>query len=266
VALSTDFSASEPNFAELLRAPALVSHAHVRHGFTTRHGGVSAGPWGPLTLAPHPGQSSLDLAENWRIALHALGGPGPDRLALLQQVHGARVVEVGAPAGPADVVAAADGAWTAQPNLVLAVRTADCVPILFSAPGAVGVAHAGWRGIAAGVVAATVEAICAGVDCLPTAVVAVVGPCISGAAYEVGPEVLAALVASGLSEAQVLARSDGPRPHVDLGQAVLAQLAAHDVVDASRIHGCTFSEDRFHSHRRDGGNSGRLAGLIVRCA
>ena len=228
-------------------------------------GGVSGGGWGSLNLAVHRDQPASDLVENWRRTLKTLGGPGVERLAILSQVHGAHVVEVRTPGGPVDPVAEADGAWTMQVGLLLAVRTADCVPVLFAAPGAIGVAHAGWRGTAAGVVPKTVAAICAGVGCAPEELTAVVGPCISGKAYEVGNEVVAALLTSGLSAPDVLVDADGPRPHVDLGRAVLAQLRDCGVRQRDRIEACTWSDQRLHSHRRDGIASGRQAGLIVRC-
>ena len=162
------------------------------------------------------------------------------------------------------MVAEADGAWTAAPGVVLAVRVADCVPVLLAAPGGVAVAHAGWRGTAGGVVAATVDALCSGLGCDPGAIVAAVGPCISGRAYEVGGEVVAALRASGLAKEDFLALGHGSRPHVDLGRAVLRQLASAGVTRADRLDRCTFADPKLHSYRRDGAASGRQAGLIVR--
>ena len=266
MALSTSTSRETEGGVPLLRDPRLQARSDLRHGFTTRVGGVSEGGWGPLSLAAHPEQPASHLVENWRRALNALGGPGLERLAVLSQVHGARVVEVRMPGGPVEAVAEADGAWTTQEGLVLAVRTADCVPVLFAGPGAIGVAHAGWRGTAAGVVPETVAAICAGVGCAADALTAVVGPCISGAAYEVGDEVVQALLATGLAATDVLVDDAGPRPHVDLGRAVLAQLRDCGVGDRRRLAACTWSESHLHSHRRDGLSSGRQAGLIVRCA
>ena len=124
------------------------------------------------------------------------------------------------------------------------------------------VAHAGWRGTAAGVVAATLAALTAASGCAASDVTAAIGPCISGAAYEVGPEVVAGLRDAGLPDEAFLHTSPGPRAHVDLGRAVAAQLAALGVAQVDRLARCTLRDDAFHSHRRDGAASGRLAGLI----
>lgn len=248
----------------LLQTPGLLRVSHVRHGFTTRSGGVSEGPWGALTLAARPEVGPEELVRNWEIALDALGGPGPERVASMSQVHGAHVVRVAEPTGPHATIGEADGAWTTEPDLVLAVRTADCVPVLLAAPGAIGVAHSGWRGTVAGVVPATVRAMCEGGGFAPDRIVAAIGPCISGEAYEVGPEVVEALRSAGLDDADFLCATDGPRPHVDVGRAVEAQLRAAGVVQIERIERCTLRDRELHSYRRDGTSSGRLAGLIVR--
>lgn len=236
------------------------------HGFTTRGGGVSREPWGPLTLAAREDVGPDELLENWRRAVAALRGPEVGRVAVLSQVHGARVVEVVAPGGPLDPVAEADGAWTAEPELVLAVRVADCVPVLIAAPAGVAIAHAGWRGTAAGVVPTTVAALCAGTGCDPQELVAAIGPCISGASYEVGPEVVAGLLDAGLEPGQFLEATAGDRAYVDLGRAVVAQLRGCGVTEIDRVGGCTRTDPSLHSHRRDGPRSGRLAGLIARRA
>lgn len=218
-----------------------------------------------MTLAPRPELAHGELERNWQLAIADLeAGLGPDDVALMSQVHGATVIEVTAPTGPGATIGEADGAWTAQTGVVLAVRTADCVPVLLAAPGGVAVAHAGWRGTVAGVVRATVEALCAGTGCVPSTVVAAIGPCISGAAYEVGDEVVEGLRSAGLPDAAFLHPHTGPRPHVDLGRAVEAQLRALGVHAVERIARCTQLDPELHSHRRSGVRSGRQAGLIAR--
>ena len=138
---------------------------------------------------------------------------------------------------------------------------ADCVPVLLAAPGAVGVAHAGWRGIAAGVVPATVHALVALAGCDPAAVTACIGPHIGVRAYETGDVVVDALVAAGLPRAEVA--WEGPdRLHADLGRAVEFQLQGAGVGTVERLHRCTATEPAFYSHRRDGPATGRLAGLV----
>jgi YfiH family protein len=148
---------------------------------------------------------------------------------------------------------------------VLAVRTADCVPVVIMGAAGVAVAHAGWRGTAAGVVGATVVALCGGSGMEPRDLIAVVGPHISGAAYEVGAEVVQGLAAAGLDPAEfVVAHSARGRPHVDLGRAVGGQLAALGVGIVAHIGGCTASDPQLYSHRADGPHTGRQAGLVAR--
>jgi hypothetical protein len=237
----------------------------VVHGFTTRSGGVSTGTWGSLNLARRPEEPEAVLVENWSRVAQALGLTAED-IAILSQVHEARVVHAREPSGPLQTLASADGMWTARPGLALAVRVADCVPVLLACRGGVAVAHAGWRGTAAGVVAATVRALAEGVGCAPHEVRAAVGPHISGAAYEVGPEVVAGLVSSGLAPTDVVRPGKRGRPHVDLGSAVDVQLRTLGVTQIAHLGACTYSEDRFHSYRRDGAAAGRLAGVIARAS
>ena len=144
------------------------------------------------------------------------------------------------------------------------MRVADCVPVLLAAPGGVAVAHAGWRGTVAGVVPQTVQALCEGTGCSPDQIVAAIGPCISGEAYEVGDEVVAGLRSAGLQDADFMAPTNRARAHVDLGRAVAAQLEAAGVPQIDRIERCTQTDPELHSYRRDGPRAGRLAGLIVR--
>jgi YfiH family protein len=251
--------------APLLRAPLLSATPGVVHGFSTREGGVSQGSLGSLNLALRQGEEPPRLVENWRRVCLALDPSlDPDDLVLLTQVHGADVVTAERPSGPLDTLADADAAVTTRPGLVLAVRTADCVPVLLAAPGGVAVAHAGWRGTAAGVVPATVATLAQASGCDPGQVTAAIGPCISGAAYEVGDEVVEGLLAGGLREADVLVSSPGPKPHVDIGRAVQAQLHACGVTQIDWLQRCTYGEGCFHSHRRDGPPAGRLAGVIAR--
>ncbi|MEZ4235990.1 MAG: peptidoglycan editing factor PgeF [Myxococcota bacterium] len=223
------------------------------HGFTTRGGGVSAGPLGSLNLARRPGERDEALAENWRRAVAALHPSlRTDDLALLDQVHGDRVVEVARGNGPLATVAEADAAFTRAPGTILAVRVADCVPVLVAGSGVVGVAHAGWRGTAAGIAPALVRAI--GGEGL----VAAVGPCIGGAAYQVGDEVIAAMRAAGVPDAVFLRGTD----RVDLRAAVRWQLEQAGVQRVWVSDRCTATDPALYSHRRDPA-AGRSAGLVA---
>jgi YfiH family protein len=229
------------------------------HAFTDRQGGVSTGARASRNLALRAGESPESLVENWRRTLQPLGAT-PERLVLIDQVHGPLVHLAVEPTGPLQTAAAADALVTTVPDLWLAVRTADCVPVLFAADGVVGAAHAGWRGVASGVVGATVRAMVeqgARLDGL----VAAVGPHISAGAYEVGEEVVQGIVVAGVPEDVFVDRSR-PRPHVDLRAAVAWQLQQAGVQAVGHVRRCTFADADLYSHRRDGVETGRQAAVI----
>ncbi|MBT3223256.1 MAG: laccase, partial [Proteobacteria bacterium] len=137
----------------LCQSKLLGTQSGVFHGFTTREGGASTGSLSSLNLAWCSGEQKESLWANWDKVAKALAPElSAASVALLHQVHGNRVVEVSSPKGPFEVVADADGAVTTKKGIILAVRVADCVPVLLAAPGGVAVAHAGWRGAAAQVV------------------------------------------------------------------------------------------------------------------
>lgn len=240
---------------DLLTAPALHTWPH---GFTTRHGGVSTGARASLDLALRPGAES-EAIQNWARVADAVGFD-PAHVVLLHQIHGADVLEAHVPTGPTAVLGLADAVITDVPGLLLAIRTADCVPVLLAAPGAVGAAHAGWRGVAAGVVPNAVHALCRLAGCAPDAVIAAIGPHIGPDAYEVGPEVVAG-IARSVPEA-VFVRTGRSRPHVDLRAAVVHQLAEAGVRTIDHVDRCTSRDPAFFSHRRDGEGTGRLASVI----
>ena len=173
-------------------------------------------------------------------------------MAYASQVHGADVIEAtaGGLAGEADALVAR------QRGLLIAVRVADCVPVLVAGPMGVAAIHAGWRGVAAGVVGAGVAAL-GGSGPL----VAAVGPCISGARYEVGPEVIEGIAAAGVPR-EVFVRPGPCRDHADLASAVAWQLRAAGVDEVDVLGACTLSDPALHSFRRDGDLSGRIAGVL----
>jgi YfiH family protein len=241
--------------SRLSRRPDLV------HGFTTRAGGSSEGPLATLNLAARPHEPSARLVDNWTRVSAACGVP-VSAVALLSQVHGADVVRIERGGGALRTLAEADAAFTTEPDVLLTVRVADCVPVLVAGDGVVGVAHAGWRGVAGGVVPALIRALRQVAD---VELLAVIGPCISGAAFEVGPEVVDGLAAAGL-DGFVSGRSARGRPLVDLQRAVAQQLAAAGVDDVEAIPVCTATDPRMYSHRRDGAETGRSAGVIARRA
>ena len=230
---------------EILTAPAL---APLRHGFFTRKGGASSGVFRGLNCGP--GSSDLsDAVHINRARVAEAMGVAPDRLVTLHQVHSADVVTLDA---PPDSAQRADALVTATPGLALAVLTADCQPILLADPqaGVIGAVHAGWRGALAGVIEATVAAM-EGLGARPAGISAVIGPAISQAAYEVGPELLDAFLAEDPANARFFANGTGDRLQFDLPGYGLARLRAAGVERSEWTRHCTFSDpELFYSYRR----------------
>lgn len=251
---------------DLIRAEALGALPGVAHGFTTRRGGRSTGPLAGLNLALRPGETPENLRHHWALALGALGGAGaldPADLALVTQVHGAAVRHATGGAGPLATLGEADALITCTPGLTLAVRTADCVPVLLAAPGArpgVAAVHAGWRGTAARVVTAALEALLALTGAAPSSVRAAIGPAIGPCCYEVGPEVAAALAAI---DPGCLHPSPRGRQAADLQGANAALLRGAGVDAIATIPRCTACDPELFSHRGDGPATGRQAALIA---
>jgi YfiH family protein len=178
-------------------------------------------------------------------------------LVTLRQVHSARVIEATA-AGPRGD---GDALMTRQRGLALRVVTADCVPVLLASPDAIAAVHAGWRGLAAGILSTVVAAL--GPDARPLR--AVIGPSIGRCCYEVGPEVAEQVAHRAGSAAVILERGEGRRPHLDLALAARLELAAAGVEEIATIDACTrCAVERLWSYRRDGKRSGRNVALIWR--
>lgn len=222
----------------------IQSFPNVIHGFTTRTG---------------PYDSLLDLGREatpqvWAHVAQTLGAEDFG-VARISQVHGAGVVWASSPgmAGEADAVI------TDTPGLLIAVRTADCVPILVVGDGVVGAIHAGWRGLAAGVIPAAMEQMrfCG-------ALTAVVGPSICQDCYEVGEEVVDGI--ARWVDPEVFVDRSRDKPHVDVAAAAVAQLRAVGVRRVERLPNCTWCDDSLWSHREQGPAAGRNAAVIgMRC-
>ncbi|WP_369408650.1 peptidoglycan editing factor PgeF [Cellulomonas triticagri] len=233
----------------------------VRAGFTTRDGGVSPAPWDSLDLGLLVGDDPDRVRENRaRVAAWA-GAP----VAWATQVHGAAVHVVrGTGDAAGDSVGEVDGLVSAVPGTAVAVLVADCVPVLLADPvaGVVGAAHAGRRGLAGGVVQATLAAmVAAGAD--PARVRAAVGPAISGARYEV-PTALQREVAAAVP-GTACTTVDGT-PGLDLPAGVAGVLRAAGVTDVLLTGWCTATDPRFFSHRRAqraGTTTGRSAAVVA---
>jgi len=222
----------------------------VPHGFFTRAGGVSEGPFASLNCSLSGQDRREAVLENRARAARAVGAD-PARLVGLTQVHGAEAIAVETPwaagQGPR-----ADAAVTDRRGVALGIVTADCAPVLFAdaAAGVIGAAHAGWRGAVAGVLEATVAAMTR-LGAHPGRIVAAIGPCIGQASYEVSADLRDAVLARDPGDAGFFA--DGARPghwQFDLPGYCAARLAAAGV-SARSIGADTMAEpDRFFSHRR----------------
>ena len=223
---------------------------------TTRAGGASAGPWHSLNLALHTGDDPEVVQHNRSLLSQALGLP---RVPIWPtQVHGAVVVEAAAMNGAVE----ADAVVARAPGQVCSVQTADCLPVLFASLDGqkVAAAHAGWRGLAGGVLEATLE----GLGHAPEEVTAWLGPAIGPDAFEVGPEVRAAFVAQQTTAAGAFRPGADDRWFADIYHLARLRLQRAGV---RQVHGgghCTFTEsEAFFSYRRDG-TCGRIATLIWR--
>jgi hypothetical protein len=251
------------------RGFALVSTTMERAGFlaafSERLGGVSEGPFRALNVGASTGDDPARVAENRRRLIDGLSIPP---FALGGQVHGARVARVG-PSRAGSGFAEPDGAIPASDVLVtgtvgvpLAVLTADCVPLVLASPAArrVAVVHAGWRGLAAGVIRAAVARFGAADDIL-----AAIGPAIGPCHYEVGEDVALDVAAGSEAGARTVHRDGSLR--LDLVGTARDVLRAAGVRRIESVGLCTACERRrFFSHRRDGGTTGRQAAVAMRLA
>lgn len=226
--------------------------AGVRALITTRSGGVSVGPCAALNLAAHVGDDPAAVAENRRrLRLHLPAEP-----LWLAQVHGVGVAD--AASAPAGVEA--DAAVASRKNAVCAVLTADCLPVLLCDEGGtvVAAAHAGWRGLAAGVIEAAVQAMAAP----PSRLLAYLGPAIGPQSFEVGAEVRDAFMTCSAAAADAFVSKGRGKYLADLYCLARQRLNALGV---SRVFGggrCTYSDaEHFYSYRRDRA-AGRMASLI----
>ena len=256
-----------------LRPPFRLTAEHIaidlpggRALFTTRHGGVSEGPFASLNLGltvPAPAQPHADdperVASN-RARLAALVGIPAARFAHARQVHGSTVTRADGPidgrwaaATPGD--READGQVTTSTGVAAVVLAADCLPVALIAPEAVAMIHAGWRGLAAGVLAAGVAALRdAGAQ---GSIVAAIGPGAGRCCYATGPDVHAVFARHG----------DGVREGARLDLKAIAgrELAAAGVTQVHDVGLCTIChQELFFSHRRDGARTGRQAGVAWR--
>lgn len=249
-----------------LLVPDWPAPAGVGAAMSTRAGGVSAAPFDSLNFGRATGDDAEAVAENRRRWAAAIGA----RPVWLRQVHGTQVLRLTAdtPEAPPEP---ADAAWTTERGIACNVGAADCLPVLFASLDgrAVAAAHAGWRGLAAGVLEATLAAILEGAGAPPGDLVAWLGPCIGPRQFEVGEDVLLAFQQPPAEPDPTLFL---PRPRADGSLRWLANLPALarlrlQAAGVQRISGgdtCTVEDpSRFFSFRRDR-TTGRMAAAVWR--
>ena len=259
-------AASDSESVQILR-PEWPAPPKVHAAFTLRSGGVSAAPFDSLNLGVHVGDAAAAVAENRRRVRTQLRLP--EEPAWLEQVHGVEVVDLDAAApaaGPARRaraagMPAADAVLTRRAGRVCVVQVADCLPVLLAARdgSAVAAAHAGWRGLAAGVLEATVRRLAVE----PGGLIAWLGPAIGPAHFEVGEEVRRAFLAHDAGSASAFAANSRGRWQCDLAGLARRRLAALGVADFGGNWSTYADGSRFFSYRRDG-HCGRMGALIWR--
>ncbi len=228
-------------------------------GSTTRRGGVSGGRYASLNLAAHVGDQPEHVVENRRRFVDMCDLP--EEPYWLKQVHGIRVVRAGA-RNDAGGAPEADAAIGQADGDSCAIMTADCLPILLCSTDGdeIAAVHAGWRGLAGGVVAATVLEM----HTAPSSVIAWLGPAISQDTFEVGDDVRDAFTALDAESADCFRANDRGRWQADLYGLARMRLAATGVTAAYGGDYCTAADpQRFFSHRRDG-SCGRMVTFIHR--
>lgn len=224
------------------------SLAPVRHGFFTRRGGASSGVFAGLNCGRGSSDQREIVAINRARVADAMGVEA-NHLLGVHQIHSARAITA---TGPIDDAPQADALVTDTPGLALSILTADCQPVLFAdtQAGVIGAAHAGWRGALDGVLGATVTAMEA-LGAQRANIHAVIGPTISQAAYEVGPEFFEDFIAQDQECARFFAQGKGDRMMFDLPAFGLHCLRDAGVGHAEWTRHCTYGDaDRFYSYRR----------------
>lgn len=252
----------------MITATVLHQITGIRHGFFTREGGVSEGPYRSLNCGLGSADDPERVGVNRARAMARLG-QGKAALATAYQIHSARVAVVERP-WSANERPRVDAMVTRNPGVALGILTADCAPVLLADAhsGVIGAAHAGWRGAWSGVIEATVEAM-VGLGASKSRMVAAVGPCIHQESYEVGPEFVDGITADDQNAARFFhpSRRAG-HAQFDLPGYVASRIDALALADfeASPFDTCA-DEERFFSYRRvtltGGGDYGRMLSAIV---
>jgi len=264
----------------LLHSP-LLTKLQIPHAFTTRQGGTSTSIFNslnfgnPSDLPAQDRDPPANIKENFQRVLQALNATGRE-LVEVHQVHGpdVHIIRANQPAHATPHDTKADALVTSDPIRILAIRIADCTPVLFSSHDGkvVGIAHAGWRGVISGIIPNTIQAMH---QLGAKEITAAIGPCISETHFEVGPEVAEQFIAAfgpSVLKTEAQAPAPGPshpshsssrKPHINLKHAIHLQLQSAGITQTDILPHCTFRDaELFFSHRRDRGRTGRMAALI----
>ncbi len=235
-----------------------------RHGFFSRRGGASSGVFQGLNCSFGSSDQTEAVAINRN---HVAGAMQVDvaALACLHQHHSSKVLTISAPLNAERPKA--DAMVSATKGIALGVLTADCAPVLFAdhQAGIIGAAHAGWKGALDGVLEATLDAMQA-LGASRENICAVIGPCISQAAYEVGPEFMDTIMGHGPDYSRFFAGGTDDRLHFDLPGFCLLRLREAGVKDATWLRHCTYNDpERFYSYRRSVHQKEADYGRLISC-
>ena len=240
----------------------------VPHGFTARLGGVSEGDFASLNLSMHRGDSPENVEKNWRILSEAMGF-SLQNLVLTRQTHSdivRQVTKLDAMGLDHHLYPECDALITCDPGAALGIFTADCTPLLFHDPvtGAVGAAHAGWRGTAAAIGAKTVEAMAAAYGCRREDLRAAIGPNIGPCCFETDAEVPEVMVKTYGAAAENFIRKVGQKYYVNLKEINALSLRTVGVRHIEISKDCTACQShRFWSHRVTQGRRGSQGAVIL---
>ncbi len=239
--------------------------APIKHGVFTRLGGVSQAPWDSLNVGGTVGDDLTAVAKNHERMYAALGLDGT-QVCTVWQVHSADTVVANGPMPNRKWLARADGMVTDKIGLPLAMRFADCVPVLFYDPiqHIIGMAHAGWRGTVQGAGLSTLYAMRDAYGSKPEDVLAAIGPSIGPEHYQVGPEVVEAVEAYfGMTDGLIQWADDGSAyfnlwegNRLALARAGVEQIEVAGICTATNTH-------EFYSHRAEKGRTGRFGAVMA---
>lgn len=247
-----------------LKVPQWQKNGGPLHGFLGRRGGKSAGPYQSLNLSLRVGDDPETVTENICDVKKAVGVHG-SRIVTMRQLHGDGIIEV----KDKDIKEAgeADGMIAAQPGIALGILTADCVPVLLSAPGQrlAAVVHAGWRGTLAGLVMKMVDRLRERFGVEPASIQAALGPAIGPCCYEIGKDVSKPLIEKYGGLAQKSLKRRGEREFLDLRDLnrSLLEKAGLPPDQIFKIGPCTSCAiEDFFSYRKEGGETGRQLSFV----